>query len=90
MLCQENNDLNYCTYVCIENVNCIKYLGLYYIDSRLKWKNYIEHLISLSRKLFCIFRYITKVHSVHDKIQLRIIYISLVQLVNIYGIERWG
>lgn len=83
--CLANNKLN-CACVCIENVNCIKYLGLY-IDSRLKWKNQIEHLISLSRKLYYIFR---NLRSILDKMQLRIVYISLVQSVITYGIESWG
>jgi len=56
-----------------------------YIDSRLKWKNHIEHLISLSHKFFYIFR---NLRSILDKIQL-IIYISLVQSVITYGIESW-
>jgi len=79
-----NNNL-ICTCQYIENVSCIKYLELY-INSRLKWKNHIEYLVSLCRKFFYIFQ---NLRSLLDKIQLRIIYISVVQSVISYGIESW-
>jgi len=80
-----NNNLN-CTCICIENVGCTKYLGLYLLYSHSKWKNHIKYLVSLSCKFFYIFR---NLRSILDKILLRIIYISLVQSTISYRIEIW-
>lgn len=81
-----NNNPN-CKCIWIENVSCIKYLGIYYIDFNLKWKKHIEYLVSLSCTFFYIFR---NLRWIFYKIQLKIIYISLVQSNISYGIESWG
>jgi len=55
--------------------------------SHLKWNKHIEYLLLLVGKFFYIF---CNLRSIFDKIQLRIVYILLVQSVITYGIESRG
>lgn len=75
-----------CSCPVIEEVNHVKYLGIY-IDNKLSWGKQIDCVSGRVRKMMIIFKRLK--HVADDKIK-KIVYTSICQSVLQYGIVVWG
>jgi hypothetical protein len=78
--------LNRCDCQALEQVDSIKYLGLW-VDSKLSWK---EHIVYLKMKLVKYIRIFYMLRDVCYTQLLRSIYFAFVNSKIEYGIEIWG